>query len=68
MAQKEKERINAARKEREQPAVESGRPGSPKVHRFDESSGLPVYKFYDLGMKQDDGGTKNCPFDCWCCF
>lgn len=39
----------------------------PKVHRV-AADGLPVYKFFHLGMKQDDGGTPECPFDCKCCF
>ena len=39
----------------------------PTVHRF-TSEGLPVYKYYHLGMAQNDGGTPLCPFDCDCCF
>ena len=30
--------------------------------------GLPVYKYFHLGMDQKDGGTPLCPFDCDCCF
>ena len=41
--------------------------GDPSVHRFTDE-GLPVYKFYHLGMDQEDGGTPLCPFDCKCCF
>mmetsp|Transcript_67917 Transcript_67917/g.153689 ORF Transcript_67917/g.153689 Transcript_67917/m.153689 type:complete len:153 (+) Transcript_67917:293-751(+) len=40
---------------------------APSVHRF-TPEGLPVYKYFHLGMKQDDGGTPNCPFDCKCCY
>ena len=36
-------------------------------NRFTDE-GLPVYKFYHLGMDQEDGGTPLCPFDCKCCF
>lgn len=39
----------------------------PSVHRYTEE-GLPVYKYYHLGMNQEDGGTPLCPFDCKCCF
>lgn len=45
----------------------TGRPDEPKVHRY-TAEGLPIYKFFHLGMQQDDGGTSNCPFDCQCCF
>ncbi len=38
-----------------------------QVHRY-TAEGLPVYKYFHLGMKQDDGGTSLCPFDCDCCF
>lgn len=38
----------------------------PKVHRYTED-GLAVYKYYHLGIQQDDGGTPYCPFDCDCC-
>lgn len=41
--------------------------GEPSVHRYTEE-GLPVYKFYHLGMRQEDGGTPLCPFDCDCCY
>ena len=40
---------------------------APSVHRF-TPEGLPVYKYFHLGMRQDDGGTAACPFDCNCCF
>lgn len=39
----------------------------PKVHRF-TTEGLPIYKYYHLGVNQNDGGTPLCPFDCDCCF
>lgn len=38
-----------------------------RVHRF-TAEGLPVYKYFHLGMEQNDGGTPLCPFDCDCCF
>lgn len=49
--------------------VAAGKFGSqaPSVHRW-TSEGLPVYKYFHLGMKQEDGGTPLCPFDCKCCF
>ena len=42
-------------------------PGDPSVHRY-TPEGLPVYKYFHLGMNQEDGGTPQCPFDCECCF
>jgi hypothetical protein len=50
-------------------AVASGKFGdqAPSVHRY-TPEGLPVYKYFHLGMQQDDGGTALCPFDCKCCF
>lgn len=40
----------------------------PKVHRMDQETGLPVYKYFDLGMALTGSGfTKDCPFDCDCC-
>lgn len=67
---KKRKFLREARAERE---LEESGPKSkfdhqdPKVHRV-TSDGLPVYKYYHLGMKQDDGGTPLCPFDCNCCF
>jgi hypothetical protein len=26
------------------------------------------FRYFELGMKQDDGGTGQCPFDCSCCY
>mmetsp|Transcript_29405 Transcript_29405/g.54442 ORF Transcript_29405/g.54442 Transcript_29405/m.54442 type:complete len:180 (-) Transcript_29405:281-820(-) len=40
---------------------------NPPVHRFDQSTGLPVYKYTAL-LVGDGGGTPLCPFDCECCF
>lgn len=40
---------------------------NPKVHRWDEESGLPVYKFWELGIGEGKGDTEDCPFDCSCC-
>lgn len=39
----------------------------PTVHRFDDATGLPVYKYYHLKVGEG-GGTPLCPFDCNCCF
>jgi hypothetical protein len=40
---------------------------NPPVHRFDQATGLPVYKYTAL-LVGDGGGTPLCPFDCQCCF
>lgn len=40
---------------------------NPAVHRFDQATGLPVYKYTAL-LVGDGGGTDLCPFDCNCCF
>ena len=40
---------------------------NPAVHRFDQATGLPVYKYTAL-LVGDGGGTALCPFDCNCCF
>jgi hypothetical protein len=40
---------------------------NPAVHRFDQATGLPVYKYTAL-LVGDGGGTALCPFDCRCCF
>ena len=42
-------------------------PQHARVHRFDNSSGLNVFKAHALGLGQG-GGTPLCPFDCNCCF
>ena len=42
-------------------------PQSARVHRFDNPSGLNVYKAHHLGLGKG-GNTPQCPFDCWCCF
>ena len=42
-------------------------PMKAKVHRFDNPSGLNVYKAHALGLGRG-GGTPLCPFDCNCCF
>jgi hypothetical protein len=42
-------------------------PMSARVHRFDNPSGLNVYKAHALGLGRG-GGTPLCPFDCSCCF
>jgi len=42
-------------------------PMSARVHRFDQPSGLNVYKAHHLGLGRG-GDTPLCPFDCSCCF
>ena len=42
-------------------------PMSARVHRFDSTSGLNVYKAHALGLGHG-GNTRLCPFDCSCCF
>jgi hypothetical protein len=49
------------------PPTPPGKQANPQVHRVAEG-GLPVYKYFHLGMDQKDGGTPLCPFDCDCCF
>ena len=49
------------------PPTPPGRQENPQVHRY-AADGLPVYKYFHLGMDQQDGGTPLCPFDCDCCF
>ena len=43
-------------------------PPSTPVDRRYTPEGLPIYKYFHLGMQQEDGGTPQCPFDCECCF
>lgn len=42
-------------------------PNNARVHRFDNPSGLNVYKAHHLGLGRG-GDTPLCPFDCSCCF
>ena len=42
-------------------------PQNARVHRFDNPSGLRVFKAHALGLGRG-GGTPLCPFDCTCCF
>ena len=42
-------------------------PQKASVHRFDNASGLNVYKAHALGLGRG-GDTPLCPFDCSCCF
>jgi hypothetical protein len=42
-------------------------PMNARVHRFDQPSGLNVYKAHHLGLGRG-GDTPLCPFDCSCCF
>ena len=71
---KKKPRRDAAAERKEDDAWRAGRPPTPpgrqenpQVHRY-AADGLPVYKYFHLGMDQQDGGTPLCPFDCDCCF
>ena len=59
---KEDDRWRAGR-----PPTPPGRQENPQVHRY-AADGLPVYKYFHLGMDQQDGGTPVGPFDCDCCF
>lgn len=43
------------------------KPQFAQVHRFDNASGLNVFKAHHLGLGHG-GGTALCPFDCSCCF
>jgi hypothetical protein len=42
-------------------------PQNARVHRFDNASGLNVFKAHDLGLGRG-GDTPLCPFDCKCCY
>jgi len=67
----EQEHAQEAKKRRDLavPAQLSFVDGNPRVHRVDAESGLPVYKYFDLGMaKPGSGFTPKCPFDCDCCY
>jgi hypothetical protein len=64
---KKKQKLDAQPASLSKPASSANEP--PRVHRVDEASGLPVYKYFDLGMaKPGSGFTSQCPFDCDCCF
>ena len=75
-AEKPEEKSEARRRRRRaeddkwragRPPTPPGRQENPQVHRY-AADGLPVYKYFHLGMDQQDGGTPLCPFDCDCCF
>jgi hypothetical protein len=71
-AEKKEQRLEKAKRAEaleaiSNPATLSG-VSEPRVHRQDEPTGLPVYKYYDLGMATPGSGfTPDCPFDCDCC-
>ena len=73
--QEEKERKQRGQMRRERDPIfgEEYDPDAPinpmkaRVHRFDNPSGLNVYKAHALGLGLG-GGTALCPFDCDCCF
>lgn len=65
---KEKAEAQTEAKKKHQHEAEEKSYSDPKVHRFDQESGLPVYKYFDLGMAISGSGfTADCPFDCSCC-
>lgn len=62
------ETAKAEAKKKQAHEIEEKSYSDPQVHRFDQESGLPVYKYFDLGMAiKGSGYTPDCPFDCNCC-
>jgi hypothetical protein len=66
--------VSAAAAARVERLVASGRaanrlraPDSPTPLRVGED-GMPIFSEAALGIGAPDGGTKDCPFDCSCCF
>ena len=49
-------------------ANSSGRPDSPVALRFDSELGVRVFSAADLKIGSGQGNTKDCPFDCDCCY
>jgi hypothetical protein len=50
-------------------AANSGtRPESPVPLRFDQELGVRVFAASALRIGAGEGNTKDCPFDCECCF
>ncbi len=43
-------------------------PDSPTPLRFDQSAGMNIYSADSLRIGQGKGDTKECPFDCACCY
>eukprot|EP00644_Phytophthora_capsici_P012998 jgi/Phyca11/5329/fgenesh1_pm.PHYCAscaffold_5_\ len=66
---KEKERLQQQIKKLEAQNTNSTAAGlnpDPRPVRYDED-GLPIYT--EASLQIGKGGTsKDCPFDCWCCF
>lgn len=72
-AKKEKEKEEKERKKKDRVAAAEQNfqiiNPDPKIQRYDQESGLPVYKYYDLKIGEPGSGfTPLCPFDCSCCF
>ncbi|EGZ13838.1 hypothetical protein PHYSODRAFT_514237 [Phytophthora sojae] len=66
---KEKERLHEQIKKLEAQNTNSTAVGlnpDPRPVRYDED-GLPIYTEASLQIG-NGGNTKDCPFDCWCCF
>ncbi|KAG2784727.1 hypothetical protein PC129_g13626 [Phytophthora cactorum] len=66
---KEKERLQQQIKKLEAQNTNSTAVGlnpDPRPVRYDED-GLPIYSEASLQIGKG-GNTKDCPFDCWCCF
>ena len=59
-------RVKKSQNSLETASVNIVNPEAP-IHRWDQESGLPVYKYTALKVG-DGGGTSLCPFDCNCCF
>ncbi len=67
--------MEEARRERIRQLEEKGRkanrlkaPDSPQPLRVDPATGLPIYSAESLRISTKGGETKDCPFDCNCCF
>uniref|UniRef100_A0AAV1UQC7 DUF1764-domain-containing protein n=1 Tax=Peronospora matthiolae TaxID=2874970 RepID=A0AAV1UQC7_9STRA len=66
---KEKQRLQQQIKKLEAQNTNSTAVGlnpDPRPVRYDEN-GLPIYTESSLQIGKG-GGSKDCPFDCWCCF
>ena len=49
-------------------ANSGGRPDSPVALRFDTELGVRVFSVAGLKIGAGSGNTKDCPFDCSCCY
>ena len=49
-------------------ANSGGRPDSPVALRFDSELGVRVFSVAGLKIGSGQGNTKDCPFDCDCCY